>query len=113
MKIEFKDPLWPKFLQVFCDLAIFGLGVMAIWYRRRFDDPFGNIMGILMMVAGGGSLLWNVLQALFVTRVRLRIDDAGIFDRSMGVGVIPWADLRQAFVQSDHFNYRICLDVAN
>jgi len=45
---------------------------------------------------GGGALVigWQ----LFDTRPRVVIDDRGIFDRSLRIGVIEWHDVSDAYV---------------
>jgi len=58
---------------------------------------------------GTGAVLfaWQIVDA----RPRVVIDGCGVFDRTLGVGVIPWADIvdaRLLFVRSIPF---ICLEL--
>jgi len=48
---------------------------------------------------------------LFDSRPRLKIDDAGINDRTLGVGVIPWVEITDAYVKSIKGNDFVCLIV--
>lgn len=44
-------------------------------------------------------------------RPRLRIDDRGIDDRTLGVGLIPWSEIKDAYVKSILGNDFVCLRV--
>lgn len=52
-------------------------------------------------VSGAGIAFFGVCalvlaRQLFDSRPRIVIDDAGVFDRTLGVGVIPWDEIRGA-----------------
>jgi len=48
---------------------------------------------------------------MFDARPRLIIDEYGILDRTLGVGIIPWSDIDGAYVKSISGNNFICLIV--
>ena len=56
---------------------------------------------------GGGALvaLWQLLDA----RPRLIVDEKGIYDRTLGVGLIRWDDIKGAYTRSLQDNDFICL----
>jgi hypothetical protein len=87
-------------------LGFVALGVLLL----RKDQPgavwagWGNIVFF-----GAGSVLfvWQIVDA----RPRVVIDAFGVFDRTLGVGVIPWADIvdaRLLFIRSIPF---VCLEL--
>jgi hypothetical protein len=47
------------------------------------------------------------------TTPRLVINESGVFDRTLGIGVIKWSDIEGAVVQSIHQNPFICLKLRN
>ena len=50
---------------------------------------------------------------LFDTRPRLIIDRRGIYDRTTGVGRIPWSDINNAYLKSIGNNDFVCLELRN
>ncbi|GGA37572.1 hypothetical protein GCM10010981_28410 [Dyella nitratireducens] len=64
-------------------------------------------MSILFFGAGIPLFLWQLLDA----RPRLVIDDQGVFDRTLGVGVIPWSEITGAYVRSVNSADFICLEL--
>lgn len=48
---------------------------------------------------------WQLMDA----RPRLIVDDHGVFDRTLGVGVIPWSEITEAYVRSIKNVDFICL----
>lgn len=53
--------------------------------------------------------IWQILDS----RSRLKIDDTGIVDRTLGIGKISWDDIQGAFVKSIQGNDFICLNLRN
>lgn len=41
------------------------------------------------------------------------LDEAGVFDRTLGVGIIPWSDIEGSYVKSIHGNSFVCLVLRN
>ncbi len=78
--------------------------------------------GIFLVIVGQAAVGWMSLTlsgacgAVFVrqlldSRPRLVIDDHGIMDRTLGVGVIPWGDIQGAYVKTIYGNDFICLEL--
>ncbi|HKT27274.1 STM3941 family protein [Dyella sp.] len=79
-------------------------------FMVAFGDTFQTWLGLAyMMFFGAGVLLflWQLVDA----RPRLVIDDRGVFDRTLGVGVIPWSDIGGAYVRSIYSVDVICLQL--
>ena len=73
-------------------------------------DPDGAFLGgstILFFGGGAGITFWQLVD----DRPRLVIDDAGILDRTIGVGLIAWSDIEGAYVKSIQGNDFICLEL--
>ncbi len=64
-------------------------------------------MSIIFFGAGIPLFIWQILD----NRPRLKIDDTGIADRTLGVGRIAWEDIDGAFVKSIKGNDFICLQL--
>jgi hypothetical protein len=81
--------------------------------------------GIVMIVTAKGSdqaagwactLFFGAGIPLFIkqlvdTRARLVIDNAGVFDRTLGIGVIPWHEITGAYLRSIASSDFICLEL--
>ena len=70
----------------------------------------GAIVGWANIVFFGGAALLFARE-LVDPRPRLVIDDRGIFDRTLWVGVIDWHDITDAYVRSAHGHAFICLSL--
>jgi hypothetical protein len=54
-----------------------------------------------------GFALVVLVRAMMDSRPRLVIDEHGVFDRTLGVGVIPWAQIEDAYIAASF----ICLEL--
>jgi len=72
----------------------------------------GPLVGWLNIVFFGGCGIVFALQA-FDRRPRIVIDDRGIFDRTLRVGTIDWADIRRVSLKRSQGQAFICLDLAD
>jgi hypothetical protein len=81
---------------------------MGIWLIIQGKTGVG-LMTSLFFGMGVGVGVWQFLD----TRPRLRISDKGILDRTLGVGVIRWADIENAYVRSINHESFICLLLRN
>ena len=70
-------------------------------------DAWAGWICILFFGAGIPMFLWQLVDA----RPRLIIDDRGVFDRMLGVGVIPWSEITGAYVCSIKSADFICLEL--
>ena len=66
-----------------------------------------------MSVAFFGDCSLTGLWMLFDQRPRIVVDDNGIYDRTLGVGQIPWSEIDDAYIQSIKGNDFICLELRN
>ncbi|GAB3296953.1 STM3941 family protein [Hymenobacter tenuis] len=82
---------------------------MGVWMIVA-DGKWG--MGLVAIAFFGMCAVVSAWQ-FFDTRPRLQISDEGILDRTLGVGMIPWADIQDAYVQSINHEYFICLHLHN
>jgi hypothetical protein len=71
-------------------------GVLVLFFDSGRGHTVVGAMSILFF--GGCSLVFA--RQLFDARPRVVIDDAGVFDRIMKVGVIAWDDILEAQVVS-------------
>jgi hypothetical protein len=62
-------------------------------------DLKATIIGWSCLILFGFGLL-VFLRQIFDTRPRIVIDQNGIFDRTLGVGIIDWADIEHAYLNS-------------
>jgi hypothetical protein len=74
------------------------------------DGPM--LIGWMSIIIFGASIPLFTWQ-IFDRRPRLKIDDTGILDRTLGVGKIAWDDINDAFVKSIHSNDFVCLKLTD
>ena len=97
---------WRYGLLVLLGLAFVAAGVWMIVADGEW------LMGMLSIVFFGACAAVGIWQFLD-TRPRLQITDEGIIDRTLAVGLIPWADITDAYVQAVKQEYFICLHLRN
>ena len=83
------------------------LGFVAVGVFILHENP---IVGWITMVFFGACALMGVRQ-LFDSRLRLVIDDSGVWDRTLEVGVIEWPDIRGAFIKTMSGHAFVCLEL--
>lgn len=81
----------------------------ALIVRGRDSDAW---VGWLCMVFFGSCAMIFVWQ-LIDSRPRLVIDDKGVMDRTLGLGVIPWSEMEGAYLKSIHGQDFVCLELRN
>ena len=81
--------------------------------------------GVFMLLSGGeplvgwtGILFFGGCALVFVRqlldeRPRIVIDDRGILDRTLRVGVVEWADIQGVYGNSINGNAFLCLDLSD
>jgi len=89
-----------------CSWAFVAAGVFILWVG---GPRWVGWMNIIFFGAGSLVFLWQI----FDSRPRLIIDEQGILDRTLGVGVIHWADIEGAYTRSIQGNDFICLQLRN
>jgi hypothetical protein len=93
-------------LLVLAGLAFVAMGVFLIVEKDAWA------LGIVTIVFFGAGVAVGVRQ-FADTRPRLQVTDEGILDRTLGVGLIPWTDIADAYVRSVNQEYFICLFLHN
>ncbi|GAB3238287.1 hypothetical protein GCM10027346_30710 [Hymenobacter seoulensis] len=91
-------------LLVFGGLAFVAMGVFLIVKKGYWGQ------GLVTILFFGAGVAIGIRQ-YFDTRPRLQISDEGILDRTLGVGLIPWSDITDAYVRSINQESFICLEV--
>jgi len=85
------------------------------------------ILGIFILVEGKAGDAWIgwmsiaffglgiplFVRQLFDARPRVVLDETGIFDRTLGVGKIPWSEVYSAYLKVVHGNAFVCLVLNN
>jgi hypothetical protein len=85
----------------------FVAGGVFIVLHGKPGDAWVGWMSILFF--GAGIPLFG--RQLLDARPRLVIDEHGILDRTLGVGVIPWSEITGASLGSVQGNHFICLEL--
>lgn len=74
------------------------------------NDSEARVVGLLCTVFFGLCVAVFIFQ-LFDAKPRIIIDDAGILDRTLGVGLIPWTEITNTYLGSISGNDFICLEL--
>jgi hypothetical protein len=98
------------FLLLLASLGFVGAGVAMLLTPQRSPEQRW-IAWACILFFGAGVVV--AAQQIADSRPRLVIDDQGILDRTLGVGVIPWSEILDAHVRSVSGNDFICLTVQN
>lgn len=77
-----------------------------------FDTGASNWVGWISIVFFGAGIPLFARQ-LFDSKPRVVLDEAGVFDRTLGVGTIPWSDIESSYVKSISGNSFVCLVLRN
>ncbi|WP_141211409.1 STM3941 family protein [Rhodoferax sp. TH121] len=95
---------------VFLLIAIFGFFVGLMMVTDTTSRNVWNGWGCLIFC---GACVSSFARQLFDSRPRLVLNDEGVFDRTLGVGVIPWSEITGATLRSVNRNYFVCLELRN
>jgi len=91
-------------------IAIFAVSVGAMMVvDAKAKDAWIGWGGIIFF----GASIPLFAREMFDTKPRLVLNDEGVFDRTLGVGIIPWSEITGATLRSVNRNYFICLEVRN
>lgn len=75
--------------------------------KGKSTDVWIGWMSILFFGAGVPLFVKQLLDA----RPRVILDESGVFDRTLGVGTIPWDEITGAYVKAIHGNAFVCLEM--
>lgn len=82
-------------------LAFVVAGILVLLAQAPEESPRTlAILGawLCIIVFGGGALVF--VSRLMDPRPRVVVDSRGILDRTLGVGLIPWSDIKAAYRSS-------------
>jgi hypothetical protein len=98
---------WKHVLGLLASLGFVATAVLLVWKAppSASIEPWETWAGILFFGACAVVFFWR----LFDSKPRLIIDDSGIVDNTLGVGLIPWSEILDATVRSLYGNDFICL----
>jgi len=96
---------WGRFLWVMAiaSAAMALAGLLLIISGQRIV----GWMNLLLFGAGSVSIAYQARQS----GPRIIIDDTGVFDRTLGVGAIPWSEIQGAFVKRLGAAKFVCLEL--
>lgn len=97
---------WRYALLVLGGLAFVAMGIWMI----VADGKWG--LGLVEISFFGACAAVGAWQ-FFDRRPRLQVTDAGIIDRTLGVGLIAWGDVVDAYVRSLNGQHFVCLVLRN
>ncbi len=86
-------------------------GVMGIYILFHYSGP-AAWPGWACMVSFS-MCAYTFVPRFFDARPCIVINDEGVFDRTLGIGVIPWGDINDAYSKSVFGKEFICLDLRN
>jgi hypothetical protein len=107
MRLEIRMSRWFGLLLILVTGGFVGAGILMFAMNgvpTLFGCAYIGFGAILLIIS-----FWMMLD----NRPRVVIDDAGIDDRVMGIGVIRWADVSEAFLLYDHQTTYMCLELRN
>jgi hypothetical protein len=84
-------------------VAFVAIGALLV----RAGHPFVGGASVVFFGAG----IPKLLRLLLDTRPRLVIDEQGVLDRALGVGLIPWSEITGASVRALSGQRFVCLEV--
>ena len=89
-------------------LAFVALGIFLI-RAGDTDEPWIGWATVIFFGAGIPIFARQILDM----RPRITVNDVGVVDRTLGVGIIPWMEIESAYVKSVKNIDFICLKVRN
>lgn len=98
---------WRYVLFLFVSVGFVATGVFLVKTADTTFETWAGWPAIIFFGAAIPLFVWQIIDR----RPRLTIDDLGINDRTMGVGLIPWSEITDAYVRSIGGNNFICLVV--
>lgn len=85
--------------------ALFSVGGVAVMFRGMEGDVLGGCIVLAIFVPA--TVVFT--RRLLATEPRLTVDDSGILDSRLGVGLVPWAELSDAYVLRMRRHVFLCL----
>ncbi len=108
-RLVIKTNRWKYFWLLLISCGFVAAGVIIILDSRQHqsDDIWIGWTTLLFFGSCAVIFVWQIIE----TRPRLIIDEHGIRDRTLGVGLIPWSEIEGAYIRSISGNDFICLEL--
>jgi hypothetical protein len=106
--MELKNSRLKYLLLLFLSCGIVAVGIFILAHAKPGEKWIGW-MGIIFSGLGIPIILWQLIDS----RPRIVLNENGILDRTLGVGLIPWAEIAGAYIVSIWSNDFICLRLHN
>jgi hypothetical protein len=90
-------------------LAALGFLMVGVVMLVAGRPEYPGLAWLIVVIFGLGAL--NFAAYIFASRPRILINDEGVLDGTLGVGVIPWSDIADAHVKQIAGNNFICLEL--
>jgi hypothetical protein len=90
-------------------IAIAFVATDALLLTHNISSLERWVSWISFLLFGAGIIIF--LRELLDPRPRIVIDDLGIKDRKLGVGLIPWSEITGAYIRSIGGSQFICLSL--
>jgi hypothetical protein len=100
---------WRYVLLLLVSVAFVATGVFLVKMADTTFEAWAGWPCIIFFGAAIPLFIWQIIDR----RPRLTINDLGINDRTMGVGLIPWSEIEDSYVKSIRGNHFICLVARN
>jgi hypothetical protein len=100
---------WRYVLLLLVCLGFVATGVFLVKKATTTFEAWAGWPSIIFFGAAIPLFIWQI----FDRRPRLTINELGINDRTMGVGLIPWSEITDAYIKSIRGNNFICLVARN
>jgi|GEM_PF-836281 len=104
--VEIRNSFIKYTLLLMVSMAFVAGGALIVW---KGEAPLVGWASILFFGAGVLVFAWQLLD----TRPRLVINEQGINDRTLGIGILPWSEIAGAYVHSINNIDFICLILRN
>ncbi len=98
----FKRSYWRIVPLLIGSLAFVTAGAFLLVHS---PDKWIGWMSIILFGGCGLVFIWQLLDS----RPRLIIDDRGVFDRTLGIGAIPWSEIADAYPRTIASSSFVCL----
>lgn len=104
--LELRNSFTKYVLLLIASMGFVAGGALIVW---KGEAPLVGWTSILFFGAGVLVFAWQLVDA----RPRLVINEQGINDRTLGIGMIPWSEIAGAYVNSINNIDFICLVLRN
>jgi hypothetical protein len=105
MELSVRRARWRYWLLLAVVLGFTAIGVLALAVEQTLAGR--SIGGVLILFFGTAAVVFA--RELLDARPRIRIDEYGVEDRTLGVGTIPWSEIAFAYRREVQGHAFICL----